>query len=94
MVKKIINIGQNLDKGIIYYSGAECDARDIIKEIQAQAIEVIRCSTQLKDKKTITFKEWIESNKGYIISGDVFNEHGYQQNRNELVKRYNKIHNL
>ena len=63
-------------------------------EIEVAAINYTHSSTQLKDKKTMTFTEWIESNKGYIINGDVFNEHDYQQNRNELVKRYNKIHNL
>ena len=63
-------------------------------EAVKEAINYTHCSTQLKDKKTMTFTEWIESNKGYIINGDVFNEHDYQQNRNELVKRYNKIHNL
>ena len=63
-------------------------------EKKLEAINYTHCSTQLKDKKTMTFTEWIESNKGYIINGDVFNEHDYQQNRNELVKRYNKIHNL
>ena len=65
-----------------------------VAEKQVNNINYTHCSTQLKDKKTMTFTEWIESNKGYIINGDVFNEHDYQQNRNELVKRYNKIHNL
>ena len=42
-----------------------------------KAINYTRCSTLLKDKETMTFTEWIESNKGYIINGDVFNEHDY-----------------
>ena len=78
LVKKIINVGQNLDKGVLFYSGAECDAIDIIKEIQAKAIEVMRSSLELpnqdkelnklaKNMVEEKFKDYFDKN---YVSGD------------------------
>ena len=49
----------NLDDGF-------CFSNEYVKWLEAK-INYTRCSTQLKDKKTMTFTEWIELLPGRIL---------------------------
>jgi predicted transcriptional regulator len=62
------------------------DITDIAKEIKA-AINYTHCSTQLKDKKTITFDEFAKENN-YKQNFLYFYRDGKTFKPSEIMKRY------
>ena len=53
-----------------------------------EAINVIQCCTTLKDKETMTFKQWIKANGYYKKGFEWFNKHGYSRDFDKLKKYY------
>jgi hypothetical protein len=53
-----------------------------------KAIEVIRCSTQLKDKKTLSFEDWYITYGYSKRNSELFIKNGTRYNLEEMIFKY------
>ena len=57
------------------------------------AINYTRCSTQLKDKYTPHFGEWLDAENYDYVSNSVYRKNGTIFNKLELIQKYNEYLN-
>ena len=85
---ELLKILQNETGGFAEQSRLRDDVLDALEKVQEQAINYRQCCTELKDKKEMTFDEWIKENnyrkvyKGYARNQIHFGDE-------EMLQRYN-----
>ena len=85
---ELLQILQEETDGFTEQSRLRDDVLDTLEKVQELAINYTRCCTELKDKETISFEEWLFVNN-YKKLFDYFVKDAVSFTESELMQIYN-----
>ena len=77
-----------LDKKAKENNQIDLNAYALGLEAMYEAVNYTHCCTELKDRETMTFDEWVDAEGYYEKEGNWFNKHGYSRDMKKLRKWY------